>query len=395
MIYNSVLPYSFKENLFAFKSLLSSEKQILKFEAMLSEYTGKHAVALDSGLSAIRIYLKLRGLSRGDEVAVPAYLCERVGIGLLGDGYRLNFIDVDDNYNISPDDLAGKISSKTKALVAAHSYGMPCNITAVKELADQYGIVVVEDVAQSFGGRIGDLLLGTFGDCGVYSFGWFKPMTAMGGGALISGNKEIIEWVKRFAAARRDNKDKAVKLLKSMLYVNKRLYFATVVKSYNKIGKFQNRKVHAEGAEEMNTGMDLSIYRMQNLQAGIAMVQFNKIKMFNSRRVANTRKIISGLSDSPLKFPPEAASFPLLRLPVLFTAYSNDKLLKTSRTFYEAGIDAPILYPYLPEVLGLDADCPHAKFLSEHTLHFPVHPCLKRSDPDKIVTVTKKILHKV
>lgn len=394
MIYNSVLPYSFKENLFAFKSLLSNEKQILKFEAMLSEYTGKHAVVLDSGLSAIRVFLKLQGLSKGDEVAVPAYLCERVGNGLLADGYRLNFIDVDDNYNISPDDLSGKISSKTKALVVAHSYGIPCNIKAVKEFADQFGILVVEDAAQSFGVRIGEKLLGTFGDCGVYSFGWFKPMTAMGGGALISKNKEVIDDVKRLAASR-DNKDKAVKLLKSMLYVNKRLYFATAVKLYNKLGEFQKHRECAEGEEKMNTGSAFNVYRMQNLQAGIGLVQFKKIKMFNSRRIANTRKIINGLSGSTLKFPPKALSFPLLRLPVLFAADSHDKLAQRVRSFYEAGIDAPILYPFLPDVLRLDANCPHAKFLSERTLHLPVHPCLKRSDPDKIVTVTKKILQKV
>ncbi len=395
MIYNSVLPYSIKENLLAFKGLRSNEKQILKFESMLSEYTGKHAVALYSGLSAIRIFLKLRGLSEGDEIAVPAYLCDRVGIGLLADGYRLNFIDVDNNYNISPDDLAKKISMQTKALVAVHSYGISCNMPAVKEIADQYRIVVVEDSAQSFGGRIGNHLLGTLGDVGVYSFGWFKPMTAMGGGALVSGNKEVVEGVKRLAVASRDNKDKVVKLFKSMLYVNKGLYFATVVKAYNKISKFQNHRAHAEREKQKNTGMACNFNRIQNIQAGIGIAQFEKIKMFNSKRIANTRKIMKGLSYSPLKFPPDSLSYPMLRLPVLFADYSYDKLVKASRSFYEENVDAPILYPFLPEVLGLDADCPKAKFLSEHTLHLPVHPCLKEPDLDRIVSVTKKIFAKV
>jgi len=392
MIYNSVLPYSLRENIAALDSLCSIDKQILRFESKLSEYAGKYAVALDSGLSAIIVFLRLKGLSCGDEIAVPAYLCERVGLGLLAEGYRLNFIDVDDNYNISLSDLEKKISVKTKAVIVVHSYGIACDVEGARDISKKYGAIIVEDSAQSFGGRLNGKLLGTIGDGGVYSFGWFKPMTAMGGGALISNNKAIIEKAKEVVANNFKIREKIVKLLKSMLYMNNKLYYKIVVSSYSNTKSIKN-KSNLQNSEIYNVMIRNYIpYRIQNIQASIGAIQINKADEFNRKRIINTRLVIDGLSSLPIKFPPAALDYPLLRLPALFYTLDHSKIVEVSNKYHRENVDVPMLYPHLPDILGLAAECQNAKYLSKHTLHLPVHPCLTLTDVNIIVRATKKLL---
>jgi perosamine synthetase len=392
VIYDSILPFSLKELAFAIGSLLSRVNAIRLFENNLGRYLGQEVIAVDSGLTAIKLYLRAKGLTRGDEIALPAYLCERVGMGLQGEGYSLNFIDVCNDYNMSPEDLEKKISARTKVVIAVHSYGIPCKMEEIRKVAGRFNASVLDDSAQSLGGSYRGGLLGTLGDAGVYSFGTIKPMTAMGGGALVSQDKELIERARKLLIAKPDFKSGIIKLFKGLCYLNKPFYFTTVERLYQFSGRDRKGNslqpvIALLAAESMNGNTSTFL----NLQAAMALVQLERIDDFNKKRVSNSLYLAERLSHLPIKFPRISECCPLIRMPVKFTGLTLAGTLKVFKQYLKSGICAPALYPYLPEMMGISADCPNAKALSEQTLNIPVHPCLKKRQMDKLIRVTEEI----
>lgn len=394
IIYNSVLPFSAKEPLSACFALLSGNKAVSNFESAIFDYTGQHAAVLESGLTAIQVFLRLKGFLPGDEIALPAYLCENVARGLLDEGYRLLFIDVGDDYNLSIHDLERKLTSSTKAVLAVHFYGLPCDIQAVKNITKKSNLLVMEDSAQSFGSVFGGRISGTSGDCGIFSFGWFKPFTAMGGGAIISKDKDLVERCRKEVRTAFNLRKSAIKIVKSFLYANKDMYYRLAVNSYQAFFETPHCTIQQDCpcdkriAERQVNGFS----RLQGCQAGIGAIQIKKIDSFNRRRIENAKKILSALPQYAIRYPPQAKIFPLLRLPIIFKGYSNGQIARLSSQLLKLGVDAPVLYPYLPYILGFESDCQNAKYLSEHTLHLPVHPCLSERDIRRIVLAINDVL---
>lgn len=384
MIYSSVLPFTFKEVSSSLLNFFSSQKRIGDFEAKLEDYFGLRAIAVDSGQTAIRLCLKAAGLKAGDEVAIPAYLCERVAKGLTGDGYNLLFIDTDEDYNISIEDFLRKATARTAAVLAVHSYGIPCRIKELARHAKTLGVKVIDDSAQTFGGRLDGKLLGTFGDCGILSFGWFKPLTAMGGGALLSGDDSFIKTARNKLINTQDYSVRSAKLAKSIFYLNKDLYHKVIVNSYRGGPQGSSSILKSDCGSLIHSSLQAS-------QSSIGIVQMNRIEEFNLRRIENARYLAGQLSGIKASLPEIDPAAPLLRLPMRLFSLSREKTLAVSRRFFEQGVDAPMLYPCLPDVLGAVAKCPNARALSEQTINLPIHPCLDRNDLDRIASVAKKV----
>lgn len=387
MIYGSVLPFSFKEVSSAAASLLSHGGRLDAFEKKLEEYFGVHAIAVDSGLTAIRVALKAAGLRKGDEIALPAYLCERVGRGLLQEGYSLRFIDVERDYNISVEDFIKKSSGRTRAVIAVHSYGIPCRIDEIAGYAGNLNMLVIDDSAQSFGGRLSGRLLGTFGDAGILSFGWIKPLTAMGGGALLVKDKKLREKARATIRNRKDFRVQLIKLFKSLCYLNKPLYYRVAVDLYG---------IKGRGAAEDNPAPCVMenkeiVSDFQILQSAIGLVQMERIDSFNKKRLYNSRYLKERLAHLPVVLPEVHEDAPLLRMPVRFPGFSRERTMALSTRYREMGVDAPALYPSLPDLFNIEAGCPNAKLLSDQTLNLPVHPCLDEDDLKRVVEATEKL----
>ncbi|MGE4546115.1 MAG: DegT/DnrJ/EryC1/StrS family aminotransferase [Pedobacter sp.] len=386
MIYNSIVPYSHKEIVAIFRSLFSTHNFIDDCEEKLYEITGKYAVLTDSGLSAILVYLYLNNIISGDEIIVPAYLCKHVGRGLQEKGYKLKFVDVNNNYNISTSDLLKKISSKTKVVLAVHTYGIPCDIHKIKEITKQNNALLIEDSAQSFCTTVNNIILGTIGDCGIYSFGWFKPISAMGGGAFISDDLDLIKKAKKLLCRKSTIREKSTKGAKGLLYLNKYLYHKIVVGSYNHVQNQINKAVPDD-----NEKHSIVKYRsILNIQASLALCQFKRVQKYNEKRIANAVEIIENIKSGRLVVPEEATKYPLLRLPVFIEGIEQDKVNQISKILFENMIDAPMLYPYLPSLLNIEAPlCCTAKKLSDKTLHLPIHPGISKKDIKNIIQQLK------
>lgn len=172
------------------------------FEKDLEAFVGqdKRVVALSAGTAAVHLALIACGVGPGDEVLVQSFTFCASSHPVTYLGATPVFVDSElDTWNMDPElleeavkDRIAKTGKTPKAIVPVALYGMPYKIDRIMEIADRYGIPVVEDAAEGFGSRWKGRVLGTFGKYGVLSFNGNKMITTSGGGALITSNEE--EW---------------------------------------------------------------------------------------------------------------------------------------------------------------------------------------------------------
>lgn len=172
------------------------------FEKDLEEFVGqnKRVVALSSGTAAVHLGLLAAGVKAGDEVIVQSFTFCASTHPVTYLGATPVLVDSEpDTWNIDPElleeaikDRIAKTGKKPAAIVPVALYGMPYKADRIMEIANKYGIPVVEDAAEGFGSRYKGQMLGTFGQFGVLSFNGNKMITTSGGGALITANDD--EW---------------------------------------------------------------------------------------------------------------------------------------------------------------------------------------------------------
>ena len=166
--------------------------RVITLEEQISRSFGvRHALAVSSGTAALITALSAAGIGPGDEVIVPGYtfiasissiiMCNAVPI----------LAEVDESLTLDPDDVERKITSHTKAILAVHMLGNPCDLDRIQSIAETHGLLLIEDAAQAFGGSYNGLRLGTFGALGTYSFNIFKTINAGDGGMVVSDSEEL------------------------------------------------------------------------------------------------------------------------------------------------------------------------------------------------------------
>lgn len=185
------------------------------FESDIQSFTGvSHAAALSSGTGAIHIALDILGVGPGDFVLVQSFtFCASVNpIQYLG--AIPVFIDSErDSWNMCPEALKEalihfkqtKALARIKAILPVHLYGMPAKMDEIMAIANEFGVPVVEDAAESLGATVNGKHTGTFGEFGVYSFNGNKIITTSGGGALVSAKAENISLARKLATQARDD----------------------------------------------------------------------------------------------------------------------------------------------------------------------------------------------
>lgn len=164
-----------------------------------STYGVPYAVASTSGTAAIHVALGALDLDPGDEVITAPITDLGTVIPILSQGAIPVFADVDDTYNMDPADVERKISPYTKAIIAVHLFGNPCDLDALKEVARRHRIALIEDCSQAHMARYKGQLVGTIGDIGCFSFQQSKHMTTGDGGMTITSNRAYAERMRLFA----------------------------------------------------------------------------------------------------------------------------------------------------------------------------------------------------
>lgn len=164
----------------------------------------KHNVAVSNGTdadTAACLALYDHGARRGDEIIAPALAFVAVGNSILSAGYNPSFVDVEKRtMNIDPNQIEERITPKTRAIMAVHTMGKPCDMDAITEIAQKHDLKVIEDCCEAHGAKYKDQYVGTFGQAATFSF-YVAHLISCGDGGMVSTNDDS------FAEAVRSVKD--------------------------------------------------------------------------------------------------------------------------------------------------------------------------------------------
>ena len=181
---------------------------VTRFEEEIAQYTGATcAIAVSNGTSALQVALVLAGVQPNDEVIIPALSFVATANAVSHAGAHPYFADCDtETFGLSVDSVRDILQSlggepgnlintvtgrRVSAIVPMHTLGHPAHIRELVQLADEYGLPVVEDAAESLGSFVGDQHTGTFGKLGILSFNGNKTITTGGGGMILTNDEEL------------------------------------------------------------------------------------------------------------------------------------------------------------------------------------------------------------
>lgn len=339
--------------------VLASGPRTKQFEKEFAEYIGvEHAVAVANGTVALDVALKALKLGPGDEVITSAFSFIASGNCILFQNAKPVFADVDPRtFNIDPSDAAEKITAKTKALIPVHMFGQPAKMDALKEIAEDNRIFLVEDAAQAHGAEYKGQKAGSIGEMGCFSFYATKNMTAGEGGMITTNDAELAR--------------------KARLLIN----------------HGQNQKYHHD-----TLGYN---YRITELCAAIGSAQLKKLDGFNKKRRENAALLSNGIRNF------KGLTAPHIDKDVkhIFHQYvvrvEEDYLRcrdELADSLTEKGVGVAVHYPIpiyrqpLYQKLGYnDTKCPNTEDACRQVLSLPVHPLVDRKDIEYILDVLKEV----
>ena len=182
-------------------SQLSSGPKVQEFEQAICEYTGsQHAVALNSGTSALQIAVRSLGLDAGAEVILPSFAFSALLNVVLREGLRPKFVDIDpESYNTTPELIAAAITEDTQLVIAVHTFGIPADVPGITNAISspsragrsRHTIQVIEDACEALGTEVEGRKAGTLGDAGLFAFYPNKQITTGEGGVLVTSDERL------------------------------------------------------------------------------------------------------------------------------------------------------------------------------------------------------------
>ncbi|MGO9310794.1 MAG: DegT/DnrJ/EryC1/StrS family aminotransferase [Spirochaetia bacterium] len=222
------------------------KRKVKTLEEMVEQGFGtRHALALTSGTAALITALSALGIGPGDEVIVPGYTFIASMSSVIIARAVPVLAEIDESLTLDPVDVERKITPRTRAIMAVHMLGNPCNMDALSAVASKHKLILLEDAAQAFGGSYRGKKLGTIGKIGTYSFNIFKTINAGDGGMLVTDDDE--------------------------------LYFRAF--GYHDQGHFPSRS----GVEVGNRSIVGQNYRMNEITGAVLVAQFRRLQDIISR----------------------------------------------------------------------------------------------------------------
>lgn len=341
-------------------------KPVKELEAALAEYVRvKHCVSCGNGTDALTIALKVLGVGAGDAVFVPDFTFFASAEVISLEGAHPVFVDVEEeSFNICAADLEAKVQQTIaqgqytpKAVIAVDLFGLPANYPAVREVADRYGLKIIEDGAQGFGGTLNGKRACGFGDIGTTSFFPAKPLGCYGdGGAIFTDSDE----------------------------------YAALADSF---------RVHGKGSfkyDNVRIGVNS---RLDTLQAAILQVKFRafcdyELDAVNKAAAMYTERL-SGVVDTPMV--PEGYYSSWAQYTIKLRDRATRDALQSA--LKEAGIPSMVYYPtpmhkqtaHAPYGPYADDLCPVATSLCDRVLSLPIHPYITEEDVEMVCSIVSKV----
>jgi dTDP-4-amino-4,6-dideoxygalactose transaminase len=240
--------------------ILGSE--VLEFEKAFAEYIGvQNCVGVNSGTDALILSLRALGIGPGDEVIAPSHTAVATIAAICATGATPVFVDVDLNtFTLMPEKAERAITRSTKAIIAVHIYGHPCDMNSLLSLVKRTGIHLLEDCAQAHGAEWNGKKVGSFGVISCFSFYPTKNLGAIGdGGAILTNDDELAERL---------------------------------------------RRIRQYGWDRDRTASEISgVSRLDEIQAAILNVKLKKLKKSNDRRIEIAKLYENGIRNPEIILP--------------------------------------------------------------------------------------------
>tara|TARA_Y100000389_G_scaffold183816_1_gene201661 strand:+ start:1538 stop:2665 length:1128 start_codon:yes stop_codon:yes gene_type:complete len=239
----------------------SAGKYVTEFEKMFADFCGaKYAVSTCNGTSALHLALVALGIGKGDEVIIPSFTMVASAFSVCYTGAIPVFVDSDPcSWNLDVSKIEEKITSKTKAIMPVHVFGLPCEMNEIYRLAKHYDLKVLEDAAEAHGATYNNKKVGSTSDITAFSFFANKNITIGEGGMIVTNSKYLHEQCKYY-------KNLCFSLNNNRNYLHKDIGFN---------------------------------YRLSNLHAAIGVAQMEKANDYINMRINNHHNYKSYLKNVP------------------------------------------------------------------------------------------------
>jgi perosamine synthetase len=169
---------------------LSLGPELAAFESALASFHSMpHAVAVSSGTAGLHLALLAIGLRGGDEVIVPSFAFVAVANAVVHVGATPVFAEIEPlTLNLDPASVERAVTSRTRAILVVHTFGVPAEVPALQEIARRHGLALIEDACEAIGAEFDGMRTGSFGDLAVFGFYPNKQITTGEGGAVLTRN---------------------------------------------------------------------------------------------------------------------------------------------------------------------------------------------------------------
>jgi 8-amino-3,8-dideoxy-alpha-D-manno-octulosonate transaminase len=361
------------KNLFRYYGVGDGPHEVETFEREFAEHVGaRYALCVNAGSSALICGLIGAGVGPGDEVIIPAYTWNASANAVIATGALPVLAEVDDSLTLDPEDVARKVTPRTRALLPVHMRGAPADMDGLCSIAKEHSLAIIEDVCQAAGASFRGRRLGTFGDAGAFSLQFNKIITTGEGGVMVTDRED--------------------------------LYNLAI-------------DVHdCAGSVRRGTGLPQFAgwnFRASELEGAIARVQLSRLDGLLARMRENHAELsewVSALPGLTLRRPTDDGGdagiclIAFAQTPAL-AADAVDALRAegiTAQQIYDPDVIDLHVYPFWKPVLDAIAaagrpapDCPRTLDLLSRTIHVDVSPLCDEQDIQEISLAFKKVARAV
>lgn len=346
---------------------LTTGPKIAEFEKSVADYVGaKYAVAISNGTSALHAACFAAGIGPGDEVITTPITFAASSNCVLYCGGTPVFADIDPKtYNIDPDDIRKKITDKTKAIIAVHLAGQPCDMDEIHKIAKENNLIVIEDGAHALGSVYKGKKVGSLSDMTTFSFHPVKPITTGEGGMIVTDNEEFYKKMVLFRS-HGITRDEAM----------------------------MTRKDGPWFYQQFDLGFN---YRITDIQCALGCSQMKKLDRFLAKRKEIVLRYNEAFADcenivTPYQLPETESGWHLYIVQV-----KNCDRKQIFEALRDKGIGVNVHYipvymhPYYQEHGYKDVHCKNAEEVYSHIISLPLYPGLTEEQQSYVIDTLKSL----
>ena len=376
---------------------------VRQFEEAFARWSGlAHTFAFWKGRAALYAILRGLGVGPGDEVLLPGYTCVMNVNPIKYVGARPVYADIDPvTYNIDPGLVEAKLTSRTRVIIAQHTYGYPCDMDALLALAGRRGLAVIEDCCLALGSTYKGRLCGTFGAAGYWSFQWNKPFTTGLGGMAATADETLAARMRELVARElRPPSTKAAMMLTLERAIYRLLIFPRTTAAATALFRWMTRKrivVGSSDSGEFEPTMREGFFAgMSPGQARAGLRQIGKVAANLAHRRAMRNVYEDLLREAKWEVPPlpDFMDPVLVRYPVR-VADKARAVAEAPRHGVELGTWFEIpLHPKETPMERYDYEegmCPVAERACREVVNLPMHPRADEATARRSVEFLKTI----